>query len=184
MTWYTYKKRKTYCRYQYSTHGKDRPDMLFGDKTQRVEFKQVAPNGFDGGGSYGSGTPKEEDVEQQSQKLTRLEYQNLIGKFVGTFSLVFAGCAAMVVNETYGKPVTLPRIAMVGTNHNGSGLYCCSSSRINLSGRSSTARLHLNDNVCSLKGDVYVGTYPSNSKTAVFVASLGSINESSKKLRP
>ena len=37
--WSTYKKERPYCRYQYSTHGKNRPDMLFGDKTQRVEFR-------------------------------------------------------------------------------------------------------------------------------------------------
>ncbi|XP_020870659.1 aquaporin NIP3-1 isoform X2 [Arabidopsis lyrata subsp. lyrata] len=39
--------------------------------------------------------------------------QKLIGEFVGTFSMIFAGCSAIVVNETYGKPVTLPGIALV-----------------------------------------------------------------------
>ncbi|CAD5319072.1 unnamed protein product [Arabidopsis thaliana] len=34
-------------------------------------------------------------------------------EFVGTFSMIFAGCSAIVVNETYGKPVTLPGIALV-----------------------------------------------------------------------
>ncbi|WZY85733.1 hypothetical protein YC2023_032117 [Brassica napus] len=33
------KKGRPYCRYQYSTHGKNRPYMIFGDKTQRVEFR-------------------------------------------------------------------------------------------------------------------------------------------------
>jgi len=32
---------------------------------------------------------------------------------VGTFTMIFAGCSAIVVNETYGKPVTLPGIALV-----------------------------------------------------------------------
>lgn len=27
--------------------------------------------------------------------------------------MIFAGCSAIVVNETYGKPVTLPGIALV-----------------------------------------------------------------------
>lgn len=36
----------------------------------------------------------------------------MFGEFVGTFSLVFAGCSAIVVNDTYGKPVTLPGIAL------------------------------------------------------------------------
>ncbi|XP_019097370.1 PREDICTED: aquaporin NIP3-1 isoform X2 [Camelina sativa] len=39
--------------------------------------------------------------------------QKLIGEFVGTFTMIFAGCSAIVVNETYGKPVTLPGIALV-----------------------------------------------------------------------
>lgn len=31
---------------------------------------------------------------------------------MGTFSLVFAGCSATVVNDTYGELVTLPGIAL------------------------------------------------------------------------
>ncbi|CAF2227057.1 aquaporin NIP3-1 isoform X1 [Brassica napus] len=128
--------------------------------------------------------------------------QKLIGEFVGTFSLIFAGCAAIVVNDTYGKAVTLPGIALVwgltvmvmiysighvsGAHFNPAVSIAFASSRkfpfkqvpgyiaAQLLGSTLAAEalrlvFHLDDNVCSLKGDIYVGTYPSSSNTATFV---------------
>ncbi|KAJ0235826.1 Aquaporin NIP3-1 [Hirschfeldia incana] len=128
--------------------------------------------------------------------------QKLIGEFVGTFSLIFAGCAAIVVNDTYGKVVTLPGIALVwgltvtvmiysighvsGAHFNPAVSIAFASSRkfpfkqvpgyiaaqvLGSTVAAEALRLvfHLDDNVCSLKGDVYVGTYPSSSNTASFV---------------
>jgi aquaporin NIP len=128
--------------------------------------------------------------------------QKLIGEFVGTFSMIFAGCSAIVVNETYGKPVTLPGIALVwglvvtvmiysighvsGAHFNPAVSIAFASSKkfpfnqvpgyiaAQLLGSTLAAAVlrlvfHLDDDVCSLKGDVYVGTYPSNSNTTSFV---------------
>ncbi|KAG7636895.1 Major intrinsic protein [Arabidopsis thaliana x Arabidopsis arenosa] len=128
--------------------------------------------------------------------------QKLIGEFVGTFSMIFAGCSAIVVNETYGKPVTLPGIALVwglvvtvmiysighvsGAHFNPAVSIAFASSKkfpfnqvpgyiaAQLLGSTLAAAalrlvFHLDDDVCSLKGDVYVGTYPSNSNTTSFV---------------
>ncbi|XP_010461016.1 PREDICTED: aquaporin NIP3-1-like isoform X1 [Camelina sativa] len=128
--------------------------------------------------------------------------QKLIGEFVGTFTMIFAGCSAIVVNETYGKPVTLPGIALVwgltvmvmiysighvsGAHFNPAVSIAFASSKrfpfnqvpgyiaaqvLGSTLAAGTLRLvfNLNDNVCSLKGDVYVGTYPSNSNTTSFI---------------
>ncbi|CAN8290439.1 unnamed protein product [Cochlearia groenlandica] len=128
--------------------------------------------------------------------------QKLIGEFVGTFTMIFAGCSAIVVNETYGKPVTLPGIALVwgltvtvmiysighvsGAHFNPAVSIAFASSKkfpfnqvpayiaaqvLGSTLASAALRLvfHLNDDVCSLKRDVYVGTYPSNSNTTSFV---------------
>ncbi|CAH8383500.1 unnamed protein product [Eruca vesicaria subsp. sativa] len=128
--------------------------------------------------------------------------QKLIGELVGTFSLVFAGCSAIVVNDTYGKQVTLPGIALAwgltvmvmtysighvsGAHFNPAVSIALASSRkfpfkqvpgyiaAQLLGSTLAAEalrlvFHLNNNVCSLKGDVYVGTHPSGSNTATFV---------------
>ncbi|KAG7598938.1 Major intrinsic protein [Arabidopsis suecica] len=128
--------------------------------------------------------------------------QKLIGEFVGTFSMIFAGCSAIVVNETYGKPVTLPGIALVwgltvtvmiysighvsGAHFNPAVSIAFASSKkfpfnqvpgyiaaqvlgSTLAAAALRLVFHLNDDVCSLKGDVYVGTYPSNSTTTSFV---------------
>ncbi|KAJ4881359.1 Aquaporin NIP3-1 [Raphanus sativus] len=128
--------------------------------------------------------------------------QKLLGEFVGTFSLIFAGCAAIVVNDTYGKVVTLPGIALVwgltvmvmiysighvsGAHFNPAVSIAFASSRkfpfkqvpgyiaaqvLGSTLASEALRLvfQLENNVCSLKGDVYVGTYPSSSNMASFV---------------
>ncbi|KAG2314882.1 hypothetical protein Bca52824_018004 [Brassica carinata] len=128
--------------------------------------------------------------------------QKLIGEFVGTFSLIFAGCAAIVVNDKYGKAVTLPGIALVwgltvmvmiysighvsGAHFNPAVSIAFASSRkfpfkqvpgyiaaqvlgSTLAAEALRLVFHLEDNVCSLKGDIYVGTYPSSSNTASFV---------------
>uniref|UniRef100_A0A1J3ESD5 Aquaporin NIP3-1 n=2 Tax=Noccaea caerulescens TaxID=107243 RepID=A0A1J3ESD5_NOCCA len=128
--------------------------------------------------------------------------QKLIGEFVGTFTMIFAGCSAIVVNETYGKPVTLPGIALVwgltvtvmiysighvsGAHFNPAVSIAFASSRkfpfkqvpgyiavqvlaSTLAAEAIRLVFHLNDNVCSLKGDVYVGTSPSNSNTTSFI---------------
>ncbi|KAL1204934.1 Aquaporin NIP3-1 [Cardamine amara subsp. amara] len=128
--------------------------------------------------------------------------QKLIGEFVGTFTMIFAGCSAIVVNETYGKPVTLPGIALVwgltvtvmiysighvsGAHFNPAVSIAFASSKkfpfnqvpgyiaaqvlgSTLAATALRLVFHLNENVCSLKGDVYVGTYPSNSTTTSFV---------------
>ncbi|KAL0815854.1 hypothetical protein Bca101_072298 [Brassica carinata] len=128
--------------------------------------------------------------------------QKLIGEFVGTFSLVFAGCSATVVNDTYGELVTLPGIALAwgltvmvmsysighvsGAHFNPAVSIALASSRkfpfkqvpgyiaaqllgSTLAAEALRLMFHLNNNVCSLKGDVYVGTHPSGSNTATFV---------------
>ncbi|CAN6890523.1 unnamed protein product [Brassica oleracea] len=120
--------------------------------------------------------------------------QKLIGEFVGTFSLVFAGCSATVVNDTYGELVTLPGIALAwgltvmvmsysighvsGAHFNPAVSIALASSRkfpfkqvpgyiaaqllgSTLAAEALRLMFHLNNNVCSLKGDVYVGTHPS-----------------------
>ncbi|KAF3611533.1 hypothetical protein DY000_02048994 [Brassica cretica] len=128
--------------------------------------------------------------------------QKLFGEFVGTFSLVFAGCSAIVVNDTYGKPVTLPGIALTwgltvmvmtysighisGAHFNPAITIALASSRklplkqvpgyiaaqvlgSTLAIESLRLLFNLNNNGCSLKGAIYVGTHPSSSNTAAFV---------------
>ncbi|KAG2320566.1 hypothetical protein Bca52824_013779 [Brassica carinata] len=128
--------------------------------------------------------------------------QKVFGEFVGTFSLVFAGCSAIVVNDTYGKPVTLPGIALTwgltvmvmtysighisGAHFNPAITIALASSRkfplkqvpgyiaaqvlgSTLAMESLRLLFHLDNNGCSLKGAVYLGSHPSSSNTAAFV---------------
>ncbi|XP_010518941.1 PREDICTED: aquaporin NIP3-1 [Tarenaya hassleriana] len=150
-----------------------------------------------GGGHGGSRRPV------NSQALLSVSFvQKLIGEFIGTFALVFAGCSAIVVNERYGKAVTLPGIALVwgltvtvmiysighvsGAHFNPAVSVAFFSSKnfplkqvpgyiaAQVLGSTVAAGIlrlvfDLNDDVCGGKGDVFVGTYPSGSKTTSFV---------------
>ncbi|ANM61126.1 NOD26-like intrinsic protein 3;1 [Arabidopsis thaliana] len=91
--------------------------------------------------------------------------QKLIGEFVGTFTMIFAGCSAIVVNETYGKPVTLPGIALVW------GLVVT----VMIYSIGHVSGAHFNPAVSI--------AFASSKKFPFNQANFGSIYESSKKLR-